>query len=369
MGAGAGAGAGAGEGAGPDFGFSQPQAEQPAASSPALQEGDAFGPTLQQASAAGAGKRARSRLTELKEEDDRSSDASAPAATLNGSVSRQSLADAGGEHSSAAPSEAGSARAPAWQHRDGSFAKVVQKGLQPRVDVLEPSTCNGAAPHAKPESEARTSAPPSIASDGDGVSEGRRSPFEQVAVAYRRAHPDGSESGSSRAPSHRSAASPPRAISSAAAASPELPPQRTRSTTLTEAALKEAAAAERLRGDGGSHAPDRPASGGSCSDSERSSIVLPADSLHQADLTWHRGASSRLSTSALSEASLSSWAVNVCSPPQNRPSVVPPDHCPAQQVQKCRAATAVALLGDCRRFMLCLGLRRTSKRSEIRSGR
>jgi hypothetical protein len=88
-----------GHGTGTGSGSDWAQAEQPAASSPALQEGDAFGPTLQQASAVGAGKKARSRLTELKEDDDRSSDASIPAATLNGSASRQSLAEVGGEHS------------------------------------------------------------------------------------------------------------------------------------------------------------------------------------------------------------------------------------------------------------------------------
>ncbi len=301
-----------GHGTGTGSGSDWAQAEQPAASSPALQEGDAFGPTLQQASAVGAGKKARSRLTELKEDDDRSSDASIPAATLNGSASRQSLAEVGGEHSSAAPSEAGSSRAATWQRRDGSFAKVVQKGLSGHADIPAASTCNGAAPMVPLESEARTSAPPSVVSDGGGVPDGRRSPFEEAAVAYRSAHPDGSDTES--APSHRSAASPARDISNATAAPSQPLPQRSRSTALTEAALKEAAAAERLRGDGGSHAPDRPASGGSCSDSERSSVAAPADSLHQADLTWRRGASSRLSTSALSEASLSSWAVNVCSP-------------------------------------------------------
>jgi len=295
----------------------------PSPPSPALQEGDAFGPTLQQASAAPAGKKPRSRLTQLKEDDDRSSDSSAPAATLNGSASRLSLVDAGGDPSSAAPSEAGSNRA-AWQPRDGSFAQALQKGLPPPPKAqpqAAPAAPNGVSPIPQPDAGLRASASPSVTSDDGGgrQADGRASPFEQAAVAYRSAHPAGSESGSSRAPSQRSAASRPGdgiGATSPPSQQQQPPPQRSRSTALTEAALREAAAAERLRGDGGSHAPDRPASGGSCSDSERSSAVVPADDLHQNDLTWRRGgASSRLSTSALSEASLSSWAVTVRSQP------------------------------------------------------
>ena len=264
-----------------------------------------------------AGKKPRSRLTQLKEDDDRSSNSSTPVGMQTGSASRLSLVDAGGDPSSAAPSEAGSNRAvPAWQPRESSFAKALQKGLQPTAQPLAAPAPNGTPSLPPPDPRTRTSAPPSITSDDSRHADGRASPFEQAAVAYRRAHPDGSESGSSRAPSQYSAISRLEDVPPAPVAPPQMPePQRSRSTALTEAALREAAAAERLRGDGGSHAPDRPASGGSCSDSERSSAAVLADSLHQNDLTWRRGASSRLSTSALSEASLSSWAVTVRSKP------------------------------------------------------